>query len=192
MKNKIFSPLALAFFCLVPAAFAQQSQIAGLSEDVAELRREVEHLRTELEDLRAENARLLELAQKKINPNDEIAPRIAAVRAEFRESLAVLRRELSAETDAKVKALAEMTNRAMADLSKSVNKAAAANVAPSPIARPGDFPDGGIEYTVKSGDTLGKIISQTKSKKNWILYANPGMEPDKIFVGQKIFVPQKD
>ena len=85
-----------------------------------------------------------------------------------------------------------MTNRAMSDLSGSVNRAVAAAAVPAPVPKPTDFPSGGIEYTVKAGDTLGKIIARHGSRQDWILYANPGLDPDKIYVGQKLFVPQKD
>lgn len=193
-KTKIFFAAACAFIAVSVPAFSQQdSRIAGLSEDIAALRSEVARLRLELEELRAENARLLQLAEKRVNPGDEVAAKVASLRAEFKETLSVQRREITNETDAKIKALADMTNRAMADLSKSVNRAATASeAAPENLVKPKDFPAGGIEYTVKPGDTLGKIIERQGSKKAWILYANPTLNPDKIFVGQKIFVPQKD
>ena len=116
----------------------------------------------------------------------------AALRGYEAEMLAVQRREITAETDTKIKALADMTNRAMSDLSGSVNRAVAAAAVPAPVPKPTDFPSGGIEYTVKAGDTLGKIIARHGSRQDWILYANPGLDPDKIYVGQKLFVPQKD
>lgn len=193
--------LAAAIFVPVAPAFSQQqspqAQIAGLSEDVAALRSEVARLRTELDELRAENARLLEIAEQKVKPADEITPKIAALRAELKEFIAVQQRTATAETDAKLKRLADMVNRAVDDLSKNLNRVAAAvaaanAAAPATIAKPDDFPNGGIEYTVKPGDTLGKIISKNGSKKSWILYANPEVDPDKIFPGQKIFVPQQD
>lgn len=190
-KPAVFAALALSVFSFAPAAVAEisQARLAGLVEDVAALRSEVQRLRTEVDELRAENARLLELASKKIDPADVLAEKIAALRAEIRESLGTQRREITTETDKKIAALAEMTNRALGDLSKNVNAVA---TAPAPVSKPKDFPSGGIEYTVKSGDTLGKIISRNNSKKDWILFANPGVDPDKIFVGQKLFVPQKD
>lgn len=203
MIRKIVPAVALAaaiFLPAVPAISQQQNpqaQLAGLSQDVAALRSEVARLRTELDELRAENARLLALAERKIvNPPDEVTPKIAALRAELKDFIAAQRRDSAAETDAKIKRLADMTNRAIEDLSKNINRvaanAAAQNSAPVPVTKPDDFPSGGIEYTVKSGDTLGKIISKNGSKKSWILYANPDLDPDKIFPGQKLFVPQKD
>lgn len=194
--KKIFVSAAIACAVFAVPAFSQQvsqSSLAGMLEDIAALRSEVARLRTEIDELRTENARLLEIAEKKVKPTDESAAKIAALRAELKEFSAVQRREITAETDAKIKKLADMTNRALEDLSKSVNAVAvSAKSDPAPVSKPKDFPDGGIEYTVKAGDTLGKIISQNGSKKNWILYANPGVDPDKIYVGQKLFVPQKD
>ncbi len=193
-KTKIFFAAACAFVAFSVPAFSQQdSRLAGLSEDIAALRSEVARLRTELEELRVENARLLQLAEKRVNPGDEVAAKVVSLRSEFKEALSVQRREITNETDSKIKALADMTNRAMADLSKAVNRAATASDSASEnVVKPKDFPAGGIEYTVKPGDTLGKIITQHGSKKAWVLYANPALDPDKIFVGQKIFVPQKD
>lgn len=192
-RKKIF--MTLAFAALAVPAFPQQSsraQLAGLSEDVASLRAEVARLRIELDELRAENAHLFELAEKKIDPAETPEAKVASLRAEVKEMLAVQRREITAETDTKIKALADMTNRAMSDLSGSVNRAVAAAAVPAPVPKPTDFPSGGIEYTVKAGDTLGKIIARHGSRQDWILYANPGLDPDKIYVGQKLFVPQKD
>jgi len=193
-KNALV-PAAFLFSSIVVPASAQEispARVAGLIEDVAALRSEVERLRTEVDELRAENARLLQLASKKINPADAFDKKIAALRAEFNEALGTQRRETTSEMDKKIAALAEMTNRALGDLSKNINRVSSENTAPAPVAKPKDFPDGGIEYVVKNGDTLGKIIARNGSKRDWILYANPGLDPDKIFVGQKLFIPQKD
>lgn len=194
MCKKIFALATIAFAALSVPVFGQQqslnARIAGLSEDVSALRAEVSRLRVELEELRAENARLLELAEKKVDPEDSTSSKIASLRAEMKDLIATQKREIVSDTDAKIKSLAEMTNRALADLSRNVNNA----TIPGPVqtSKPKDFPDGGIEYTVKPGDTLSKIISRNRSKQNWVLYANPGMNPNRIQVGQKIFVPQKD
>lgn len=194
MCKKIFVLLAIIFVSFYIPVFGQQqslnARIAGLSEDVAALRAEVSRLRIELEELRAENARLLELAEKKVAPQDSAASKIASLRAEMKNLIATQKREIVSDTDAKIKSLAEMTNRALSDLSRNVNNA----TIPGPVqtSKPKDFPDGGIEYTVKPGDTLSKIISRNRSKQSWVLYANPGMNPNRIRGGQKIFVPQKD
>lgn len=195
-KTKIFLLAAIVFAAFSVPAFSQQisqAKLAGLLEDVAALRSEVARLRMELEELRAENARLLQLAEKKVNPGDETAAKIASLRAELKEADAVQRREITAETNAKIEKLGKEVNRALVDLSQNVNQVSAGgDGVPAPVAKPKDLPSAGIEYTVKQGDTLGKIISKNRSKLNWILYTNPDLNPNKIFPGQKIFVPQKD
>ena len=195
-KTKIFLLAAIVFAAFSVPAFSQQisqAKLAGLLEDVAALRSEVARLRMELEELRAENARLLQLAEKKVNPGDETASKIASLRAELKEADAVQRREITAETNAKIEKLGKEVNRALVDLSQNVNQVSAGgDDVPAPVAKPKDLPSAGIEYTVKQGDTLGKIISKNRSKLNWNLYTHPDLNPNKIFPGQKIFVPQKD
>lgn len=44
-------------------------------------------------------------------------------------------------------------------------------------------------YTVRSGDTLYGIANRFSTRINRILYANPNLEPNSIFPGQKIVVP---
>jgi LysM repeat protein len=52
----------------------------------------------------------------------------------------------------------------------------------------------GFEYVVQQGDTLGKIVKGCREKNvmvttDQILKANPGLVPEKLRVGQKIFIP---
>ena len=55
-------------------------------------------------------------------------------------------------------------------------------------------PDKGFEYQVKRGDTLSLIVkayrdNNIKVTMEQVLKANPGLKPDKMQVGQKIFIP---
>jgi len=70
---------------------------------------------------------------------------------------------------------------------------------PQPIAETGTSdkssgPDKAFEYQVKKGDTLS-IIAQAYRDNNikvttdQILKANPGLKPERLRVGQKIFIP---
>ena len=69
-----------------------------------------------------------------------------------------------------------------------------ANIAvPAAASAPleGDF----YEYTVRPGDTLSEIVQAYNQQKipvtlKGIMEANPGLVPEKISVGQKIFVPK--
>lgn len=54
--------------------------------------------------------------------------------------------------------------------------------------------DKGYEYVVKRGDTLSIIVqayrdNNIKVTTEQILKANPGLKPEKLHVGQKIFIP---
>jgi len=53
----------------------------------------------------------------------------------------------------------------------------------------------GYEYVVKSGDTLAAILaayqqSGVKVSQSQVIKANPGLNPDRLKVGQKLFIPE--
>jgi LysM repeat protein len=55
-------------------------------------------------------------------------------------------------------------------------------------------PDKGFEYVVKKGDTLSLIVKAYRDNNinvsmDQILKANPGLKPEKLHPGQKIFIP---
>ena len=71
---------------------------------------------------------------------------------------------------------------------------------PPSLAKPADdtaapaTPQKGYEYQVKAGDTVGAIAKAyrdqgVKVTASQILKANPKLDPAKIYVGQKIFIP---
>jgi len=69
-------------------------------------------------------------------------------------------------------------------------------VAPSPTdSAPPDKPQPGFEYVVQKGDTFSTIVQACREQKKLkvtseqIQKANPGLNPDKIHPGQKIFIP---
>jgi len=54
--------------------------------------------------------------------------------------------------------------------------------------------DKGFEHIVKSGDTISGIITAYKAQnikvsKEQIMAANPGLAPEKMRLGQKIWIP---
>jgi LysM repeat protein len=74
--------------------------------------------------------------------------------------------------------------------------------APETPTPPPPKPDKGVEHVVKSGEFLGAIITayndelkklgkKTVTQKQ-ILAANPGLNPNNVRVGQKIFIPVLD
>ena len=64
---------------------------------------------------------------------------------------------------------------------------------PEPTPAP-EAPVKGYEYVVKSGDTLAAILaayqqSGVRATQAQVVKANPGLHPDRLSVGQKIFIP---
>ncbi len=62
---------------------------------------------------------------------------------------------------------------------------------PTPSAQPGPTgaAAGGFTYTVKAGDQLGVISRRYNVRLAAIAKANPGLNPDRIRIGQKIVIP---
>jgi LysM repeat protein len=54
-----------------------------------------------------------------------------------------------------------------------------------------NFQEGGESYTVKSGDVLSQIAIDNNIPLEDILNANPGLEPDKIQIGQSLVLPKE-
>ncbi|MGN0835117.1 MAG: LysM peptidoglycan-binding domain-containing protein [Candidatus Spyradosoma sp.] len=208
MANSFFTISKIAFLACCVAAFpqglfAQQQpsarQVAALIEEVTALRDEVNRLRMDVEDLRAENARLLEKNDSARNKSADFAAEIAALRVEFGGKLETLRRELSAEIEKRLARANAETNAALKEFRRQVNEAldSAAKSAPragtsAPTAEPKDLPASGIQYKIRAGDTLTKIAREQRSKIAWILYVNPGLNPDRLPAGKEIVIPQAD
>lgn len=57
-----------------------------------------------------------------------------------------------------------------------------------PVPRPPVCP-GGVIHTVMFGDTLFSLASRYRTSVDAILRANPGLDPNRIFVGQQICIP---
>ena len=88
----------------------------------------------------------------------------------------------------------EMIARKIEDLGKTLTTSAARTPSPRPPATPDAQPtrtDKGFEYT---SDTLSAIVAAYKEKNikvtvEEIVQANPGLDPNKMRIGQKIFIP---
>jgi LysM repeat protein len=202
--------LLLVVFTLValvlsnaPLARAQvrndAQRIAALEQEIAELRNQNNRLREEMEDLRA-------LVTRSVRPTAPAGGDTAA-QAQIRE--------LARTTDAQIRAAEgrskRYTDEKVATLAKDVNRAlTTAPVAPpapprtrgagtagagtGKPARPvAGVPETGITYTIKSGDTIGKIAVNHRSRIAWIHAANNLSEKQSrsLKIGARIFVPQR-
>lgn len=86
-------------------------------------------------------------------------------------------------------------DRILEGIKRELKSFAVKPAAPKPVTSDTTpLPDKGFEYVVKSGDTLSAIVaayrdSNIKVSMEQILKANPGLKPEKMSVGQKIFIP---
>lgn len=88
-------------------------------------------------------------------------------------------------------------------IARELEKLARAAATPPPVRRPqpvvsdtpaSNTPQKGYEYVIQKGDTLSTIVAAYKEKgvklsTTAIVNANPGLNPNKLVVGKKIFIP---
>ena len=60
-----------------------------------------------------------------------------------------------------------------------------ATAGPPPVPTPGEQ----TIYVVRDGDTLSAIAAQFSVAEEAMLKQNPGIDPDRLFVGQELHVP---
>ena len=63
------------------------------------------------------------------------------------------------------------------------------NPTPAETATPAAPPAGGTEYTIAKGDTFGSIARKFHVSVKAITEANPGVDPTKLKIGQKLQIP---
>lgn len=83
----------------------------------------------------------------------------------------------------------------METMRQDINKLATARPAAAPAAKDGkgataSKPGPGGEYTVKAGDYPAKIARAHGVSTSDLMAANPGLDPTKLKVGQKINLPK--
>jgi LysM repeat protein len=99
---------------------------------------------------------------------DQVGSELATIRTSVNK--------LTTDTQAMSERLASAPSRAAA--------AAGSGAAPGTVAEDGS-------YVIKSGDTLSKIGAQFGVSWQEIQRLNPGLNPSRLQVGQKVVVPQK-
>ena len=191
MKRVFYFWMMLAL-CWTPALRAQdaatQEQLSKLSGRIDDLIAGQEALRKEMDGLRRELASVRELASK---PQGDWA------------SQEDLRRVAKAveEADRKRLADAELVQKQLEKIRQALDKPLpqpkrTVSTAPkdNPPPEHSDKPQQGVEHVVKAGETLSSIVAACREQKihvtqKQILEANPGLKPDLIIPGKKIFIP---
>jgi LysM repeat protein len=77
---------------------------------------------------------------------------------------------------------------------KRSSVAAPKDISPPERLEKSDKPQQGVEHVVKQGETLSGIVAACREQhikvtKKQILDANPGLNPDLLIQGKKIFIP---
>jgi LysM repeat protein len=156
-------------------------EIQNLTEAQAALRKQISDLSRELQNLR----------EQAIKPNGSYA------RAEDLSRLA----EDIKTVDRKRLEDAEMVRTELLKLRKAIEaplsqrqRSRVSSPKDTPTAGASTAPQRGFEYVIQSGDTLDAIVQAYRDKDirvtvAQILKANPGLVPERMQIGQKIFIP---
>ncbi|HKJ91016.1 MAG TPA: LysM peptidoglycan-binding domain-containing protein [Oceanipulchritudo sp.] len=167
-------------------------RLADLSSDLNRLDQIVRSLRLEVEALRRENRQMQDWVEEQLagsvdRPVSE--ERMNTVLREYERRIQaanrVSRESLVNEVSQEIETLAEQTQKAINALAKSVEGQPQLEQV---IVFSDDYPGSGTSYTVKSGDSLGKIARTHGSKVDWIRNANR-LSSDIIYPGQELFIP---
>jgi LysM repeat protein len=186
--------LALGYvFSTGPALHAQDSaaaeerynKLAGQIEDLRSnqesLTRRIEALGKEIEGLRGQ----VDKPSGNFASDEDVKRLAEAVKEIDRKRL---------EDYEKIRLELKNLGRSLSAPAPSSRKTPPASVADGPTSEKSNIPDKGFEYVVKKGDSLSNIVqayrdNNIKVTVDQILKANPGLKPDKMRVGQKIFIP---
>jgi LysM repeat protein len=183
--------LAVVALSAAPALLAQdaatEERLNRLSGQIEDLKAGQDSLRKQIEALMKEIESVREQASK---PSGNYAAQ---------EDLKTLEKAVK-EVDQKRIEDAEKIQTQLLNLRKGLlsapptqNQKKAASPAANDVPV-GDKPEKGFEYTIQKGDTLSTIVQAYRDKNikvstDQILKANPDLKPEKMRVGQKIFIP---
>lgn len=198
--SKPFSPLFICLWVLgaLTAPLAAQSDnlrvnVANMSQDLDALSQQVRTLRLEMEAMRRENSRLrAQVAAASSNRQAEsqiadLASELEQLRRDFRSADEAQKEQIVSEISRKMDAFAKETQSALDVIAEAAGS--------QPQFEPrvnfsSDYPQDGVTYTVRSGDTLSKIAREHKSTVKHIQNANKIQNPSRdLRVGQTIFIP---
>lgn len=156
--------------------------LADLRADVDRLDQLVRSMRLEIEDLARENARLREANYVTVSQLNGI---LQNLEDKFERETQSTRRAIIREVAGEIEDLASKTQRAIQALSRSIEGSPQVEQVTS---WQDNYPQSGTNYTVQSGDSLGRIAREHGSRVDWIRNANR-LTSDTIFPGQELFVP---
>ena len=154
-----------------------QDANATISESVAGLQTEMDGVSKKYATL----SQLKEFANSTQGGFDQISDTISKTRTDVRANTIKV-----SELESKIQSGVVVRQPAAPSTSSSSSSSSSDSDASSPSS----VPTGGIEYTIQSGDTLGKVAAQYGVSLDKLLSANPGVQPRYLKVGQTIVIPE--
>lgn len=159
-------------------------ELANLREDVRGLTQRVGELSLRLEQLERENAELRQRSAQSYVTVAQLNDATADLNRAIKSAVAASKNETLAQVSAGMEKLGRDTNAALETLAKAQ--------AARPVAAPSfseNYSKQGISYTVQKGDSLAGIAKKTGAKQQDIINANKLPDPDRLVVGQTLFIP---
>jgi LysM repeat protein len=172
---------------------ASQIEVANLREDVRGLSQRVSELSLRLEQLERENGDLKtragSLSQSYATVN-QLNEAVADLNRTIKSAVATAKNETLVQVAAQMEKLGQQTNAALESLAKAqALRPLAAPAASATTSFAENFPKEGVNYTVQKGDSLASIAKKTGAKPQDIINANKLADPDRLLVGQTLFIP---
>ena len=193
--------LSLGLICLIVPLKAQnypstdsRVQIANLTQDVRLLAQKIGQLQVRVEQLEKENAAL----RKQAIDQKDLESRLNQMNNNLQANLNNLRGDFASADEAQKEAIINAVSDQISDLADQTQKtidALADYVGHQGTSIPAvefsnDFPNTGFRYEVMPGDSLAKIAQKHGVNIRDIINANRLVDPDKIQVGQNLFIPK--
>jgi outer membrane murein-binding lipoprotein Lpp/phage tail protein X len=167
------------------------NKLAGQVQDLADgkeaMRKDIDALTKQIADMRDQSGK----------PNDVYATQDDVKR--LTEKLEQIEKERQADKELILQKISELGRTLAAGSTSSRGMATPApsvggdsdRAASAPAASPNDK---GYEYTISPNDTVSGIVKKYREKNirvtvDQILKANPGLKPEKLVVGKKIWIP---
>ena len=161
-----------------------QLEFANLREDVRGLTQRVGELTLRLEQLERENADLRQRTSHSYVTLAQLNEAMADLSRTMKSAVTVSRNETLQQVSAGMEKLGRDTNAALDSLAKAQ---ASRPVVAASFSE--NYSKDGISYTVQKGDSLAGIAKKTGAKKQDIVNANKLPDPDRLVVGQTLFIP---
>ncbi|MDA0346424.1 MAG: LysM peptidoglycan-binding domain-containing protein [Verrucomicrobia bacterium] len=189
-----FSLLVVPFLWVMGQNYSPPTRMVGgagtasLSQDVALLKEQLGEMRFEVERLLRENESL-QLRIKKVEAQSSSAVSDVV----FRQELASLYAEINRLNKTQREELLTQISKQIRALAKEIEKTPTTGGSSQPsvpvVFDPKSYPQTGILYIVKPGDTLSKIASSVGSTVSYIIHANEIPDPDRLKIGRELFLP---